>query len=252
MLCLQGPGMLLQSDKENEHHQAFFVNARIFEISRALIYTEPTFLSTPEWSAAAEVYWAQHPAAWTHKEALFDVLPQFVDLAIRTLQFTTDADIPWQDQHHTAAALAQDGLALESRLSGWYASFSSWTLLHAETVGPDSEDRIALVYYYTISIYLDGIFSYHTPFTGPSAPASPTLDYDAVETFVEKILTLSQEMLVQGCAGILLFFPLRVAGARARDSETRSRILCILQLITQRGFTVAQSFVTDLSQLWGM
>ncbi|KAJ4984284.1 hypothetical protein SVAN01_10253 [Stagonosporopsis vannaccii] len=252
MLCLQGPDMLLHSSKENEHHHAFFFSARIFEISRALIYTEPTFLATPEWSAAIEAYWTQHPSTLTPKEALFNILPQFVELAMRTHKFVVEAEgILLQDRYYTAASLAQEGLALESELNSWYTVFSSWTAAQTDKSGPDPESSIALLYYHTISIYLDGIFSYHAPFT-TSVPISPILDRAVVESHVDSILTLSQEMLAQGCAGILLFFPLRVAGARARDIETRLSILRILDLITQRGFTVAQSFVTDLSNLWGI
>lgn len=253
MLCLQGPSMLLHSSKEYENHQAFFISARIFEISRALIYTEPTFLTTPEWSAAVEMYWTQHPTFWTPKEALFDILPQFVELAMRTLSFAIDVQsIPEQGRHGTATSLAQEGLVLESKLFDWYTNFSSWIPIKSGKSGPDSELCIALLYYHTISIYLDGIFSYYAPFTASSAPASPILDRAVIESHVDSILILSQELLAQGCAGILLFFPLRVAGARAWDLETRLSILQILSLIAQRGFNVAQSFVLDLSSLWGI
>ncbi|KAJ8111760.1 hypothetical protein OPT61_g5723 [Boeremia exigua] len=253
MLCLQGPRMLMVSGKENEHHQTFFLSARIFEISRALIYTEPTFLAAPKWSAATEAYWIQNPLAWTPKEALFDMLSQFVDLAIRTLSFATEPQsVPQHEQYTTALSLAQEGLDLESALSTWYIAFSSWAPGDANKPDCEAETRMAQVYYYTISIYLDGIFSYHAPFTIPSAPACPTLDRIVVESYVDSILALSQSLLAGGCAGILLFFPLRVAGARAWDFRTRMDILRILNVIVQRGFAVAQSFVDDLSDLWGL
>ncbi len=252
MLCLQGPSMLVLSGDEPKHHQAFFFSARIFEISRALIYTEPTFLSNPEWSAAVESHWLQNPLDWTPKEALFDILPRFVDLAIRTLHFATESEnVSQHEQYNTALSLAREGLDLESLLFSWYADFSSWMLSDFYQVKAKAGNSMALVYYYTMSIYLDGIFSYHTPFTIPFAPVCPILSRDVIETYVANILTLSQTLLTEGCAGILLFFPLRVAGARARDLKTRKEILQILNLITQRGFAVAQSFVDDLSNLWG-
>lgn len=255
MLRLQGPNILALENKENEHRRTFFFSTRIFEISRALIYTEPTFLSASEWSVAIETYWGQHPEAWTPKEALFNILPQFVDLGIRTLNFVNNAqsmqNMQWQEQDRCATSLALKGLVLQSALLQWHVDFLLRTSFDIENDNnPDAETHIAEVYYHTISIYLDGIFSYHAPFTATSAPASPVLQRDVIDNHVVSILDLSQELLVQGTAGVLLFFPLRVAGARTRDSWTQAKILRLLHTILQRGFAVALSFVDDLSNLW--
>jgi hypothetical protein len=53
-------------------------------------------------------------------------------------------------------------------------------------------------------------------------------------------------------AGILFFFPLRVAGARARSVGQRSIILDLLGHISSRSFVVADAFVSDLKSLWEM
>jgi hypothetical protein len=249
LLRLQGPSLLEPQDKETEHRQVFFFSMRIFEISRALIYTDTTFLVTPEWSKAIDAYWIQHPTSRTPKEALFDMLPQIVDLAMRTLDFVDKAQtMQWQEQRQRATKLAQEGFFLHSALLHWH----SHSLLPVCLTGQEKqpETLIARVYYHTISIYLDGIFSYHLPFTATYAPSSPILDCSAIDNHVASILDLSQELLAQGTAGILLFFPLRVAGARAKDSRAQSEILGSLRTIVQRGFVVAESFVEDLSDLW--
>ncbi|KAF3050313.1 hypothetical protein E8E11_010520 [Didymella keratinophila] len=158
LLRLQGPSLLEPQDDGTKQRQVFLLNIRIFEISRALIYTEPTFLATPEWSKAIDTYSAQHPASWTPKEALFDVLPQFVDLAIRTLDFVGNSQtVQWREQYQQATSLAQEGLSLRSALLHW----NSNSLLPFCLTGQDNqpETLIARVYYHTISIYLDGIFS---------------------------------------------------------------------------------------------
>lgn len=251
MLRVQGPEMLTLQDKDSQHRQTFFFSTRIFEISRALIFTEPTFLATPKWSAAIEIYWVHHSDAWTPKEALFDVLPQFVDLALRTLSFVEHAqNMLRQDHDRCAISLAQEGLVLQSSLFQWHLDFLLSTPLNVGNDGQIAEIRIAQVYYHTISIYLDGIYSYHSPFTAHPAPVSPILDRDTIGPHVAKILSLTQELLAQGAAGILLFFPLRVAGARAYDPWTRAEILRLLHTIVQRGFAVALSFIEDLSDLW--
>jgi hypothetical protein len=48
----------------------------------------------------------------------------------------------------------------------------------------------------------------------------------------------------------LLFFPLRVAGARAACREETSLILEMLKEISRRGFVVANAFTVDLEELW--
>ncbi|KAF2622748.1 hypothetical protein BU25DRAFT_205072 [Macroventuria anomochaeta] len=251
ILRMQGPNMLILPNKDTEQRQMFFFGARIFEIVRALIFTEPTFLAEPEWKLATKLYWIQHMGAWTPKEALFDILPQFVDLGTRTLHFVTNAqNMPQQVQHYSATSLAQEGLVLQSTLLHWHSDFTSWASLSVDGNKLDVEISIARVYYHTISVYLDGIFSYHVPFTSASAPPSPTLSSTVVGGHVRQILMTSGSLLDQGSAGILLFFPLRVAGARARDRSTRFEILQLLETITLRGFSVAQSFVNDLNELW--
>jgi hypothetical protein len=249
LLRLQGPRILDPQDKEMDHRQVFFFSMRVFEISRALIYTEPTFLATPEWSKTIAAYWIQHPASWTPKEALFDILPRSVDLAIRTLDFDGRAqNMQWQEQYQCATSLGQEGLSLQSALIHWHSNF----LLPACLTGQEKQPEllIARVYYHTVSIYLDGIFSYHTPFSATYAPISPILDRSVIYSHVAAILDLSQELLAQGTAGILLFFPLRVAGARAKHSRAQNEILSALHTIVQRGFVVAESFIEDLSGLW--
>lgn len=251
ILRVQGPGVLTLPGMKNKQRQAFLFSTRIFEIARALIFTEPTFLAAPEWTNAIELYWAQHPDAWTPKDALFDILPQFVDLGIRTLRFAAHAeDMPQWELYDLAVPLGEEGLILRSTILQWYSDCTTLESLTIDGNKPISGMRIAHAYFHTISIYLDGIFSYHAPFTSESSPSSPILHRTEIDAHVERILAISDELLHQGCAGILLFFPLRVAGARARDQSTRSEILRLLQTIMQRGFMVAQSFVEDLNDLW--
>jgi hypothetical protein len=53
-------------------------------------------------------------------------------------------------------------------------------------------------------------------------------------------------------AGILFFFPLRVAGARSRSSVVnQARILIMLKEVRKRNFVVADAFVEDLENHGG-
>lgn len=187
----------------------------------------------------------------TPKEALFDMLPQFVSLAIRTLDFVSKIlGMKQYVQNKTAMSLAQEGLVLQSALSQWHVASILEVSHELQGKNYNAEALLARLYYHTISIYLDGIFSYHTVFIMTSAPLSPVLKRETIADHVASILLLSHELLLHGAAGILLFFPLRVAGARAWDSCTQAEILRLLRTVVQRGFAVALSFVEDLSGLW--
>lgn len=251
MLLLLGPTVLTTPSEKHAHCQAFFFSARVFELSRALIYTEHTFLSTSEWSAAIESYWVQNQELRTPKEALFDIIPLFGELGMRVLEFVDAAGgMSVQKQVCFARALALEGLSLQETLLQWHAHSSLHSLIENAASAPNEDTLIAQAYYHALSIYLDGTFSYHAPFTSSSAPKSPMLDRFSIDEHVSCILSACQQLLDQRCAGLVLFFPLRVAGARARDFWSQAEILRLLGVIAQRGFMVAQSFVEDLSDLW--
>ncbi|OKO97871.1 hypothetical protein PENSUB_9797 [Penicillium subrubescens] len=53
-----------------------------------------------------------------------------------------------------------------------------------------------------------------------------------------------------GGSGLLLIFPLRVAGTRAESRVQKARVLGLLDSIFKRGFLVASRIKVDLHQLW--
>jgi hypothetical protein len=250
MLLLLGPSVLTSPGKEDKSRQAFFFSARVFELSRALIYTEHTFLSTPEWGAAVELYWVRNRERVTLKEALFDVIPAFGELGMRVLDFVDGVEtLSLRKRDCFTRARGREGLALQDVLLRWRVHYDLYSP-ESDASTSNEDILIAQAYYHALSIYLDGIFSYHAPFTSPSAPTSPILDRFIIDEHVSCILSTCQRLLDQRCAGLVLFFPLRVAGARARDSWSQAEILRLLGLIAQRGFLVAESFVDDLNDLW--
>jgi hypothetical protein len=86
----------------------------------------------------------------------------------------------------------------------------------------------------------------------PSPSPSPTLSQAAIDAHVEGILSRTEMSLkTTNIGGILYFFPLRVAGARAISVGQRTLILEMLGQISSRSFVVANAFVSDLKSLWG-
>lgn len=259
ILRLQRPGNLLAC-VNNGQRRAFFLATRIFEIARSLIYSSPTFLSDSEWVDTLEQLWQDEGAhLWHPKEALFDLLPMISDLSIRAIEFCDSAaQFSPEAKYTMSVSLANEGLILQQILRQWWTETADWQR-HPQTQHsqlkaqgkPDAELLIAQVYHHAISIYLSGTFDYHVHWTGSNAPCAPMLSCSQINQHVSEILLLSHALLAHGVSGIILFFPLRVAGARAVDDQSRNEIMDLLHTTVVRGFVVAEAFKIDLSQLWG-
>jgi hypothetical protein len=84
---LYGTSKILQLRGPNAHltgpGQSFFLTVRVFEICRALIYSEPTFLCQPEWMSLTANIWSKDAQAWHPKEYLFDLMIKCSSLSHR-------------------------------------------------------------------------------------------------------------------------------------------------------------------------
>ncbi|KAF1956473.1 hypothetical protein CC80DRAFT_413051 [Byssothecium circinans] len=248
ILRLQKPDSLIEPGFQNSQRRSFFLGTRIFEISRSLIYSSPTFLWEPEWMAAIAKLWeGENMASWHPKEALFDMLPEFSELSIRALRFSLGAaQLPPETQYALAQSLAEKGFHLQEKLQRWWVEAGVWEMPDQ----PDTELMISYAYYHAISIYLSGTYDYHSQWSYPGAPCAPILTPDEINWHVSRILYSSYKLMAHGISGILLLFPLRVAGARAVDTFLRNEILDLFQATSKRGFAVADALTIDLSELW--
>lgn len=126
----------------------------------------------------------------------------------------------------------------------WYSDFQLWP----STTIPDHQSIVATLYYHAILIYLSGAFEYYHHW---DAHTTPRLSFLEARGHVSTILDLCEVGLrTTNLTGILFFFPLRVAGARARSAKDKSRILEMLGEISRRSFVVAGAFVLDLNTWW--
>lgn len=81
MLQVRGPAAHLAG-----YGRLFFITGRVFEICRALIYLEPTFLSDPPWVSLSKDIWNNETRVYWHpKEALFDLMLCCLNLSLRYL-----------------------------------------------------------------------------------------------------------------------------------------------------------------------
>ena len=229
----------------------FFLAVRIFEISRALIYSSESFLAQIEWRQLMATMWSGGSTRdWHPKEALFDLMLSCSMLTCRSIKTVYQVDASGKEvDQDVLRDLAEEGFVLRSRLYSWRQIAQEWS----ESVAAWQEDMqmtLALIYHNALSIYLSGIFDYHKTWIDHQIPTS-VLSSSEIQAHVLGILTMVQGALKQDAlAGILFFFPLRVAGARARHLEHQREIFRLLQLISQRGFVVADAFIMDLEDLW--
>jgi hypothetical protein len=252
---LHGTSALLQYRGPAAHRSGagrrFFLTTRVFEISRALIYSSETFLAQEEWRILTGKLWSGNQAKdWHPKEALFDLMTACSTLGLQAMKAIRDImDCAGSSKEVILRELAADGFRLREELSAWRMSSCKWSL-RSTSQSSQIQMNLALAYYNAISIFLSGIFDYHNHWKDHGISTATLSDLE-IQAHVSAILELVGLGLKEGSlAGILFFFPLRVAGARARTLEQRLEISRLLHLISTRGFVVAQAFVMDLDELW--
>jgi hypothetical protein len=153
-------------------------------------------------------------------------------------------------------SIAADGLLIQSLLISWSKETAIWSIPEpyentdsSHNDVHDSPSLLANIYYHATQIFLSGIFDYrYHHWEGIPTPKLSAVD---IQNHVTAILRGSESALNKtNIAGILLFFPLRVAGARARTAVEQQAILNMLHQIECRNFIVAGAFVDDLKELW--
>ncbi|KAH7308839.1 hypothetical protein BKA65DRAFT_543657 [Rhexocercosporidium sp. MPI-PUGE-AT-0058] len=240
MLQLRGPDAHLTG-----RGRSFFLTVRIFEISRSLTFSEPTFLNDRPWVELMEKMWVQDVSDWHPKEKMYDLMLETQGLGERVWQVVKeDTEVPSHLVDGGLIDLATEGILLRQAIDDWYQTF----LASAMSLENDPWSLLATIYYHAISIYLTGLFDYRPQFdTIPFPNLSPTV----IQAHVASIISQTQLALsTTNIAGALFVFALRVAGARAVTEVERGEILGMLGEISTRSFVVAEAFKMDLEELW--
>ncbi|KAL6230302.1 hypothetical protein BDW75DRAFT_248787 [Aspergillus navahoensis] len=244
MLQLRGPEAHIAGSG-----RSFFLTVRIFEVCRALIYSEPTFLCQPEWMSLMTMIGNENDDNdWHPKELLFDLMITCSSISHRVWGLLNrGSECPNMLLHSHLLELAGEGFAVRSALADWYGNFQKWS---ADTGTPEHDPHsiLATTYFHAISIYLSGIFDYRPQF---NKLLTPTIVQAVVQNHVDAILrTTEMALKTTNLAAVLFFFPLRVAGARVTTARETESIGAMLQEISTRGFVVADAFTADLRSLW--
>ena len=237
--------------------RSFFLTVRIFEIVRAIMFMEGSFLCKQEWkNLMLEIWTVDTGIQWHPKEDLYDILLCCVSLSARAEKICDSKYRTSSPPKEDLLDLAQEGLALQAEIQVWHRDAQEWSNRSTTAIASphpkvehDDQLTLAIIYYHTLSIYLSGIFDYR--FHQFSYIATPTLVTADVQTHVQTTLTMTKDtMHSSNLSGLLFFFPLRVIGSRAESAEQRKQIIEMLQRIAGSGFVVARAFTETLEKLW--
>ncbi|KAJ5414942.1 hypothetical protein N7509_000040 [Penicillium cosmopolitanum] len=227
MLQLAGP-----SDCMSTARRIFYDLFRILEASRALLFDEETILS--------QECWLRLQNSLSRNATRWDPLEEIITLMIQASAFTLRAGaiidkIPEEERFTdpSVALIAAEGLDVQGNIYNWHTK----TLLQLVQDGPNEYSKLALLYYHALLIFLSGNYDYFTYWDNIPAPV---LSPAEVSEHLSSILYLSGEVLRHSkIPGVMLFFPVTVAGARARTVDQQSEILNLLSLVFCKGFVVA-------------
>lgn len=79
----------------------------------------------------------------------------------------------------------------------------------------------------------------------------PRLVETKITAHVDTIMDLSELILEKSSIpGVLLLFPLRMAGSNATELRQRGRVSKLLARVSQKGFIISERITVDLQELW--
>ncbi|KAL2843073.1 fungal-specific transcription factor domain-containing protein [Aspergillus pseudodeflectus] len=239
MLQLVGP-----SGCKSSLRRAFYDLFRVLEASRSLLYNEETILSQQCWLQLHVCSDSDITTRWEPMEEITILMIQTSAFSLRARSLVES--VPELDRYTDASItiLATEGLEIQATIYNWHTE----ALLHLSQGCFDGYIDLSLLYYHALLIFLSGNFDYFPYWNNIPAPVLCPMD---VSDHLSAILELAEQILSQyKIPGVMLFFPLTVAGSRARDPAQRSQIVSLLDRVFRTGFVVANRVKIGIQDRW--
>lgn len=138
--------------------------------------------------------------------------------------------------------LAQEGLELKEAIRNCQL---------IDDFGETHQDhymRLAAIIHGALLLYHCRNFTFYSCWEGRK---TPELDQREIDKRVTMILSQSQILLSNTqIPGVLLLFPLRMAGTHVISSTLQGKILDILYQIRRKGFVISDRIEADLQEFW--
>lgn len=229
-------------------HRSLFHAVQMLEVMRAASfwsYDQPALVEDPGWQEKLEGAAGQSIDALEFA-VLYALVGRTVSLSnvVSLIVLTVASDDMTFVQQQQLLNAAEQGLALQKDLEIW----SSNRLSH----GPGVCTPLSLlssIFHCTLMISITTIFNF--PHFRDRQMDFPSVSEVVLDVRVQELCALLNHALRHtNLAGILLLWPLRVAGSRSVRQDQARDILVMLQEIKGRGFAVAQSFEDVLVNKW--
>ncbi|KAJ5559990.1 hypothetical protein N7513_002389 [Penicillium frequentans] len=240
-----GTSQILQSMENTKRFpswQKFIKAFRILEINRAILYGETTMLSQGGWRVSGDITRSDFNDGW-------DSVGTVLTLMMKTSSFSHSlfSQVESLTGHLTCVdvtldALAVQGIDIQKEIMKWPSQNASLTDIS------EAPHRLAMANFHGLLLFHCRNFTYHSLWREKPIPSIH--EYE-IEKHVDAILEQSDRVLrSSGIPGVLLLFPLRMAGANVFEDSKKRRILKLLDRIYQTGFVVADVIRTDLEDIW--
>ncbi|KAF4975554.1 hypothetical protein FZEAL_7669 [Fusarium zealandicum] len=233
----------------------FFMEIKIFEVCRAIIFNETSFLANPDWRCLSSKL---HDPAEDYESHRLDALLDIIVLC-STLRTRADKLIYLLEQDEfgdclgDARSIAIEGFCLREALTIWRETQGTPSQKLDSETGASLDDAfqwLAAVFFSASSIYLSGVFDYEMMHWQRMGILVPNLSEGDIQLHVSTILALSGLILeTTNVSPLLVLFPLRIAGARSWETWQQECILIHLEKI-ELSFPVALAFKSELWELW--
>ncbi|KAL0767757.1 hypothetical protein CaCOL14_009996 [Colletotrichum acutatum] len=212
---------------------------RSLEANRAIMYGEDTFLSQEPWSKSRRELVA-NPASQV--ETTFDLLIEISSFSKAFFDRIESIPEALRPGHPAMQALAEEGRCFQQRFRSWHDQM----ILHDDHHDPYC--MLALSNYNALQLFLSMNYTFYTCWEEQDIPS---LRAHEVEAHVTAVVALSNQILEHSnMPGVLLLFPLRMAGANTSQSSQKEETVRLLDRIAQKGFAVSGRIKRDLQELW--
>lgn len=139
-------------------------------------------------------------------------------------------------------ALARQGIQIQDTIRSWHDTNAP--LLDYS----DVYDRLAVANYHALELFHCKNYTYASCWNGKLVPS---LGQSEINAHVASILSSSENIIASAIIpGVLLLFPLRMAGANAFDTQQRTKTGTLLDQIYRSGFIVSDRIKSDVQDLW--
>lgn len=107
---------------------------------------------------------------------------------------------------------------------------------------------LAMSKYHALQLFLSRNYTFYACWEGQDIPS---LAAHEIEAHIIAVVNLSKQILEHyNIPGVLLLFPLRMAGANTSQSLQKDEIVRLLDRIAQKGLAVSERIKRDLQDLW--